>query len=284
MNKIVYSKGLGKLSLLEIISRIDRTNVGTKKSVPCYIVDNYAVISSTINCRDYSIQDRVIDRVHELADSGVNAVRLYGYVSDESDRRDYTHDSYCSCMFVMDRAPGAELYKGVTYSYGHRELEDVASLISYMEMLSNVPQEHYTKYVHDYIAILRSGVAVDPSKKGNFFYDPDKGFSFIDLRNPNVEIGSRFIVQNILSTVQPYYLYDELREDVGLARHYDKLTAQILVKMDNAFLSNGFTREDIDECFSDRHFSDGSYASAMHFGNFESIAEAKDVLDNDSVM
>ena len=98
MNKIVYSKGLGKLSLLEIISRIDKTNVGTKKSVPCYVVDNYAIISSTILCSDYAMQDRIIDSVHALADSGVNAVRLYGYVSDESDKRTYGTSSYCSAM------------------------------------------------------------------------------------------------------------------------------------------------------------------------------------------
>ena len=284
MNKIVYSKGLGKLSLLEIISRIDKTNVGTKKSVPCYVVDNYAIISSTILCSDYAMQDRIIDSVHALADSGVNAVRLYGYVSDESDKRTYGTSSYCSAMFVMDKAPGQELYKGVTYNYSHRDPEDVASLLSYMDMMANIPQEHYTKFVHDYMAILRNDVAVDPSKKGNFFYDPDKGFAFIDLRNPRNDDSSRFVVQNMLAVISPYGLSEEMRQDGRLARYYDKSAASILIKMDNALLANGFTREDIDECFTERYYNDGVYASGMSFGNFESVAEAKDVLDNDSVM
>lgn len=284
MNKIVYSKGLGKLSLLEIISRIDRTNVGTKKSVPCYIVDDYAIISSTILCSDYARQDRIIDSVHKLADMGVNAVRLYGYVSDESDKRTYGDDSYCSAMFVMDKAPGQELYKGVSYSHLRTDPEATASLLSYMDMLANAPQEHYTKFVHDYMAILRNDVAVDPSKKGNFFYDPDKGFTFIDLRNPRNEIGSRFLATNMLTVISPYGLTEETRQDSNIARYYDKRAATILIKMDNALLANGFTREDIDECFTDRRYSDGIYASGMRFGSFDSVAEARDVLDNDSVM
>lgn len=284
MKKVVYSKGLGKLSLLEIVGRIDRTNVGTKKSVPCYIVDNYAIVQSSIACSHYAVQDKVIESIHSLADNGVNVVRLYGYVSDESDRRDYRTESYCSALFVMDRAPGEELYRGVTYGYSHTEPEDVASLLSYMDMLGKVPQEHYTKYVHDYLAILRSGVAVDPSKKGNFFYDSSVGFTFIDVRNENHDVSSRFLVQNMMSVVQPYLLTKEICQDTSTLRQYDRLTAEILIKMDTALLANGFSREDIDECFRERYYSDGLHASAMRFGNFESIADAREVLDTDSTM
>lgn len=283
MSKIIYSKGLGKLNLLYLINNSNQQNVGTKKGVPCYIVDDYAIIKSTIECSDYATQENIIDKVYRLADSGVNVVKIYGYVSDENTKRAVGKASYCQCHFVMDRASGAELYKGVTYGYGHTEPEDVESLLSYMDMLADIPQEHYDKYVADYLAITRAGVAVDPSKKGNFFYDPEKGFIFIDVRNPNHAENEEYIIANIIYPINPYYLVDEAREDADVARRYDILSANILLKMEHALLQNGFTREEIDYAFKEREIPNGSYGG-ITFGGFHSVDEAREVIDTDDTM
>ena len=284
MNKVIYSKGMGKLSLLELISRINYDNVGTKKSVPCYIVDDYAIIQSTIMCRDYSAQDKIIDTVNGLADNGVNVVRIYGYVSDESKIIDCGATAYCNCMYVMDRAPGAELYRGVTYKYGYTSPDNVVSLLEYMDMLREVPQEHYTKFVHDYMAILDSGIAVDPSKKGNFFYDKEKGFTFIDVRNENIESDHRFTARHIMSVIMPPSLTEELREDASLVKYHARGAAEILIKLDNALLANGYTREQIDLNFQEQRFEDGSYVGPVHCSGLESVAQARDILESDTIM
>ena len=278
MSKVVYSHGMTKLQMVELLNRTDMNNMGTKKSVPCYIVDDYAIIKSNIACSHYAEQESVIEIGHKLADNGVNVVRTYGYISDESTRRDGRTASYCDCYFIMDRAPGQELYRNVTYSYGKTSAEDINSLFEYLEMMNNIPQEHYDKYVADYLAIRGNGIAVDPSKKGNFFYDPEKGFTFIDVRNSRGPEDERFVVQNILYPVAPGTLCLDDMDNPELVRRYDILAAGILVKMEHALLVNGFDRQSIDDSIAPKKFEDGVYTSGVRFGSITCLDEAEHIV------
>jgi hypothetical protein len=49
------------------------------------------------------------------------------------------------------------------------------------EQIDTIPQEHWDKFEADIRELSKRGVAVDLTKRDNFFYDKDKGFSFIDI-------------------------------------------------------------------------------------------------------
>jgi hypothetical protein len=52
------------------------------------------------------------------------------------------------------------------------------------EYIRSIPQQHFDEFVRRAHMIESCGLKIDPSKSSNFFYDPDIGFSFIDL-GPN---------------------------------------------------------------------------------------------------
>ncbi len=50
-----------------------------------------------------------------------------------------------------------------------------------LEEIVDIPQEQFDQFVKRVALIESNGLMIDPSKSSNFFYDPEKGFSFIDL-------------------------------------------------------------------------------------------------------
>lgn len=54
------------------------------------------------------------------------------------------------------------------------------------EYIEKIPQQHFDEFVRRVNLIESSWLKIDPSKSSNFFYDPEIGFSFIDL-GPNYD-------------------------------------------------------------------------------------------------
>ncbi len=95
-----------------------------------------------------------------------------------------------SLLEVMERAKGHPIHdrKG-DFEQWQRELE----------VLANVPDEHYAKFLADLNVLEAAGFVIDPSKPDNFFYDLESGFHFIDLEirddtTPPVTTSDRMIV------------------------------------------------------------------------------------------
>lgn len=84
--------------------------------------------------------------------SGPNVVKTY----DVFEKDDLVY-------VVQDKAPGKEVHK---YSE-----EEIAA----------IPQEHYDNLVQLVNTYAAHGIGTDPSKISNLFYDPEKGFTIIDL-------------------------------------------------------------------------------------------------------
>ncbi|MBI5135569.1 hypothetical protein HZA86_05055 [Candidatus Uhrbacteria bacterium] len=49
------------------------------------------------------------------------------------------------------------------------------------EQIAEIPQEHFNQFLRDLAMLGEKGLQIDPSKKSNFFYDAQKGFSIIDI-------------------------------------------------------------------------------------------------------
>lgn len=281
MKPVIYSKDMNKISLVYLISKIEKSkNVSANKRTPCYFVEDYAIIKSSIKCSDYDAQESAIKKVSKLFDDGVNVTKIYGYLCDEDTKETFSNgDAYATSWFVMDKAKGLPLYGGINYrSYLEEDQTDeLNKMLDYIQKLSNAPQSYFDKYVSDYLSIVKSGVMVDPSKKSNFFYDEKLGFSFIDLRNVMDNFNDKYLIMEILSPINPPFLSAD-NNSADVVSKYNTSTANLLLKMNNALLSNSFTQEQIDDAFIPKSNGTVSYGG-IRFGSFNSVSEAMDYIE-----
>ena len=108
-----------------------------------------------------------------------HVVPVLGFSWDTQKVGEYGDSAYARGFIVQPKAPGKELYDGVKYMYEYNS-DAAALLIDYTKKYSQIPPQHFAEFVTNYIEISKE-LSVDPSKRGNFFYDEQKGFYFIDL-------------------------------------------------------------------------------------------------------
>ncbi len=93
----------------------------------------------------------------------------------------------------MKRAGGSELYDDSiicryeiwTQNQENVYLESNADAREYTvkrtHEISQIPQEHFNKFISDILTIPTDDILIDFQGKSNFFYDKKEGFQFIDL-------------------------------------------------------------------------------------------------------
>src|SRR3989339_419763 len=79
---------------------------------------------------------------------------------------------------LQERAAGKPL---------HERKEKTEEWLHRLQLLAQAPLEQYQKLIEDGRAISEVGLQMDPSKPDNIFYDPEKGFTYIDLVVPTKE-------------------------------------------------------------------------------------------------
>ena len=172
INEIVFNE----LVTTAQASGFDRGGSNSK----CSIVKNYAVLKNgNIPGHDDSYI-KLIEKLHSLQQQGVNAVPILGYGITHQGKPFRNGERYDSGFVVQEKASGKELlHMGSLKNFSPEQEKD--AVLNYINLLNNIPQEHFDKWVADLKTITDSQIAVDPSKTSNFFYDQDKGFSFVDL-------------------------------------------------------------------------------------------------------
>ena len=129
--------------------------------------------------------DVIIEKLYELNRQGVNVPRILGYDYDASgmsefksnveDENSPVHAAYAWGHVIMEKAAGQEMYDEKLIN------SDKEYALQRTQALAAAPQKHFDKFVEDYMAITKAGIHVDTEHRPNFFYDEQKGFSFIDL-------------------------------------------------------------------------------------------------------
>lgn len=151
----------------------------------CFLSGDYAVLKTGNIEAGNSNFATVIDDLDALSADGVNVARILGYAVTEFGRPYYNGVRYDKGYIVQERAKGRELldHRRVPMSYDPKRNtpENRQYVLDYCTMLRNAPQAHFDKFMQDLKAITDRNIQVDPSKLTNFFYDDEKGFSFIDL-------------------------------------------------------------------------------------------------------
>lgn len=146
----------------------------------CSIVGNYAILrTDNIPGHDDSFI-RIINSLHELKQKGINVVPILGFGILKKGMPFASGKRFDSGYIIQEKAEGQELL--CPNVLRGRTDEDCRVIVKeYLDMLRNAPQEHFNKWLSDFKEIGASNISIDPSKESNFFYDKDKGFSFIDL-------------------------------------------------------------------------------------------------------
>ena len=226
----------------------------------CAIINNYAVLKTgNIPGHDDSFP-RIIEALQDLKENDINVVPILGYGIAHYGETYSDGSRYDKGYIVQPKAPGQELlYPGALRGKTDEEKHDI--ILSYLNMLHNIPQEHYDKWVADYKTITDAKVMVDPSKASNFFYDTEQGFSFIDLnffaREPLFDRvdhhGNQHHAEFILYSLTPFkgflsensYFHPYLTspEEIAFA---EQVAVESFEKNFNALQQLGVTQEDMD--------------------------------------
>lgn len=246
------------MKLLKNIEEVEFTKAGGNSK--CSIINGYIVLKTgNIPGHDDSFP-KIIKVLKEIKDQGVNVVPILGYgVTKFGEKFKYSGKRYDKGYIVQEKAPGVELldYNNLR---NKTEEEQRKMVIEYIKMLSKIPQEHFDKWVLDYKNITDQKVMIDPSKNSNFFYDTEKGFSFIDLNffnedklfdkmdNDGQQHHSHFILYTMipfryfLSENSYFYKYLKTSKDCAMA---EKVAIDCFIKNLNALKKVGITEEDV---------------------------------------
>lgn len=68
-----------------------------------------------------------------------------------------------------------------------------------IEEIENIPQEHFDMFINHIHELEKAWLCIDPSKRSNFFYEPNIGFIFIDLSIGKNQLSPEVLEQNILA-------------------------------------------------------------------------------------
>lgn len=119
---------------------------------------------------------------------------------------------------LMDRAPGAVLHeRNGNFDQWKTELQQLAA----------APLEQYIKLIQDVHTLHDHHFAIDPSKPDNIFYDPEIGFTMIDLNPESEYLGSLEV-----PLIHTYFLFTKYRDQ--LDGEIKEVVETILAKLEAA--------------------------------------------------
>ena len=161
---------------------------GRKQKEICSIIDeDYVLLSKTMPCTDQELGD-YITTLRKLKNDGVNISTVVDFKFIDNTTVIFKNGeiSYTKGVFIEERAKGNNIDID---SFTIHSKEDMLSYldatkryIEEIEKRANANQTVYDKLLNDYLKINASGMTADP-KPLNFFYDENKGYTFIDLIN-----------------------------------------------------------------------------------------------------
>lgn len=130
----------------------------------CFLFENHVLLYGS--CKEEELK-KVIQITNSLEQKGVAILPTLEYKIDSAPNE----LGYTKGYFLQKRAQGEELYHSkMTEDEYRKRLSEIS------QMSSN----QMDKFISDWLAISEAGLAVDPSKCGNFFYSNGR-MSFIDL-------------------------------------------------------------------------------------------------------
>lgn len=164
--------------------------------------------------------------LERLRAKGVHVPRHFGFFSDDEG----------NLYSVQLKMPGENF---LPTPFGREQCG--SSTEEKLDRLLNAPEEHYIKFVKDIKAIIDEGIYIDFANPANIRYDPNYGFSFVDLAPlDNLEY---IVFKNNHRELTPYYLAQTFDnafaceiENAQITKKYKK----VFLRFMKTFYTNGY--------------------------------------------
>lgn len=200
----------------------------SSKEIFTPINEKYGLVTKSMPVVDEDLAKYIKD-INDCNEAGINVVRILDYRLIEGTTKAFYDEQYkyTKGVFLEDRAPGNTLEYGVInvdtsedvnfVSVGKDYLNKVKKYVEELERRAVAPQAMYDKVVSDCLALEDYDLMIDP-RPLNFFFDPEKGFSIIDVltNNNGTKTAKDRMVQLIFGIVYGYGSYDLTIDGVSL--------------------------------------------------------------------
>jgi len=269
--------------LIEKAKQISHNKQGSNSV--CFCFGDYILLYGSI---DRNNIDRKINIINSYIERGFNIAPTLEYKYDENSKiSTYANgDSYQKGWTMQSRAKGKELERNVSDmlyissldKFNEQYLAIKEAKQKYIDLLTaqtDIDEVHLRKFITDYQTILEEGILqVDPSKASNFFYDANKGFTFIDIgiNQPPYEKSNQYsylpkhIFWNVFPQLPPLNIResgvtntDSVFLTIPLTEEEFEVIHRIQQKLGNTilqiFLDLGWDEETIKEVMDDKFIS-----------------------------
>ncbi|MDR0849907.1 MAG: hypothetical protein LBN07_00265 [Christensenellaceae bacterium] len=188
MEKRYYSPVLSQQEIDKIISELDPSGPMTKVGIDkiCYYNnfdnDKVLLVSNLFNEEFEYVNDKLLD----LKAHGINVCPTLGAFIPHANKlnKHKLLDVYGRKAFIIQqKANGIQLDNACGRTSVHDEIWLTTASNNSLEILAGATLPQYKKFINDMLTILNSGIEIDFKRKSNFFYDPNDGFTIIDLTN-----------------------------------------------------------------------------------------------------
>jgi len=216
--------------------------------------DKYVLLHKSFDVKDDQI-DNYIKRIKDINEKEINTPLILDYyvVSKKE-------NGYSDYIILEERAPGRNLdaesiFINLKEKYDFSEVSSIYlnALDDYINEIikrAYAPDEMYEKFVSDYYAIINCGLMVDP-KPLNFYFDSDKGFTFIDINSggkDDISYLPRYFLGAVLGYGVPNIYIENINSkfiDKGRLSKINNAFNVIISKVSKALLKYDFTEQDI---------------------------------------
>lgn len=221
-----------------------------------YYNDGYVLLHKSFSCSSEEIEN-YISRVNALIQEGVSTVRILDYVKVAN-----LDSKYPKCVILEEKAPGRNIdyqsenisLKSIAVDFEEISIRYIQRLDDYINEISlraNAAQEKYDKLVSDYLTISESSLSIDP-KPLNFYFDKDKGFTFIDINAEGNDDVKKYLPRYILGAILSYG-FPSISIDYDYAMYIDGERMSIIDDILNAIITKvsislkpyGYTKEQV---------------------------------------
>lgn len=215
--------------------------------------DNHVILKTSMSIgKDYI--DIFISNIDSAVNDGVNTYRIkeYRFYEDSTNFFDNSKATPLG-LFLVEKVKGNKMFNGsigLVVDDSKKDFNKVASLYidninKYMELLeerSNANLEIYDKLVKDYLLLKKYNLRLNDNVN-NFYFDINKGFSFINLMSGTNKENDIFdiIVSAIFGYGKPFVIINsKLINDMNISndKRYRKAFNEIKEKIVKVFLNN----------------------------------------------
>ncbi|MBR3249205.1 MAG: hypothetical protein IKF83_00715, partial [Clostridia bacterium] len=147
----------------------------------CFLVGDYALLREEM--LSYRIDEikKIMKITDELEKKGVHIAKTIDYkvIGQRVEKSLDMEDTYLDVYILQKRAEGSPFLDETTWNMNNNQYQ--IDYLTQIEAISKENQEFFETYIRDWLEIEKNGLSIDPSKAGNFMYEPGKGITFIDL-------------------------------------------------------------------------------------------------------